>query len=190
MKHFSRWRTQTKTIDKVISEFDGLYKLEKWCNFKRLSCSKAAPFSDVLQNDCSERFHKIHRKTPVLESFYDKSPGLGLQLLTPARVFFCEFCEMFKGTCFIEYLRTTALFFKKRSCSIFWRVRWRYFFAKFTKFSGKSSLSIFMTSCFLGVRITKLTWRIFQYTFQSTFFLNKLFVNVNIIIFAWNWHTV
>ena len=65
-------------------EFDDLYKLEKnlrkECSFRRISCSKAAPFSDVLQNNCSKRFHEIHKKTPVLESFHDKVAGLGLQL--------------------------------------------------------------------------------------------------------------
>ena len=30
------------------------------------------PFADVLQNTCSQKFFKIHQKTPMLESFFNK----------------------------------------------------------------------------------------------------------------------
>ena len=40
------------------------------------------------------KFHIIHRKTRVLE--------------TPAHVFSCEYCKIFKNTYFEEHLRTTA----------------------------------------------------------------------------------
>ena len=43
---------------------------------------------------CSYKFCKIHRKTSVLES--------------PAQVFSCEFCELYKDTFFTEHLWTTA----------------------------------------------------------------------------------
>ena len=33
-------------------------------------------FTDVLQNRCSQKFRNIHRKTPVLESLFDKVAGL------------------------------------------------------------------------------------------------------------------
>ena len=33
------------------------------------------PFTDVLQNRCFEKFRKFHRKTPVLESHYNKVAG-------------------------------------------------------------------------------------------------------------------
>ena len=30
------------------------------------------PFPDVIQNRCSEKFRNIHRKTPVLETLFNK----------------------------------------------------------------------------------------------------------------------
>ena len=52
----------------------------------------------------SQKFHKIHRKTPV--------PGLKacncIKKETLAQVFSCEFCEISKNTFFTEHLRTTA----------------------------------------------------------------------------------
>ena len=33
-------------------------------------------FADVLQNRCSLKFLKFHRKTPVLESLFNKVAGL------------------------------------------------------------------------------------------------------------------
>ena len=33
-------------------------------------------FADILQNRCSEKFHKFQRKTPVLESLFNKVAGL------------------------------------------------------------------------------------------------------------------
>ena len=34
------------------------------------------PFADVLQNRCSLKFHNIYRKSPVLESLFNKVAGL------------------------------------------------------------------------------------------------------------------
>ena len=31
------------------------------------------PFTDVLQNNCFQKFRNIHRKTPVSESLFNKS---------------------------------------------------------------------------------------------------------------------
>ena len=107
------------------------------------------PFVDLLQNRCSWIIHKIHRKTLMLELLFYKhlvlqniSSGCywkflvsGLQLHykieTTAKMFFCEFCKMFKdiisfgrtpqllaficelwvfqNTSFIEHLRKTAI---------------------------------------------------------------------------------
>ena len=36
---------------------------------------KKQPFVHVFQNRCSENFRNIHRKTPVLESRFDKVEG-------------------------------------------------------------------------------------------------------------------
>ena len=52
----------------------------------------------VLQNRCFSKFCKFHRKTPVLESLYDKVALYYKK--TPTQVFTCEICEIFKNTFF------------------------------------------------------------------------------------------
>ena len=57
------------------------------------------PLTDSLQNRCSEKFCKFHRKIPVLESLQ----ALGLQLYskeTPTQLFSCGICKIFKNTFF------------------------------------------------------------------------------------------
>ena len=53
---------------------------------------------------CSYKLHKIHRKTPVPESFLRKSQVWGLQLyyyfFILAQVLSCQFCEMSTNTLF------------------------------------------------------------------------------------------
>ena len=55
---------------------------------------------------------KVHRKTPLLESPFNKVAGFAgsaaLIKNTPTQVFFCEICETFKNTYFVEQLQTTA----------------------------------------------------------------------------------
>ena len=54
---------------------------------------------DVLKN-----FAKFHRKTPVLQSLFDKVVGLQtcnfIKKRLEYRCFFCEICEFFKNTFF------------------------------------------------------------------------------------------
>ena len=47
------------------------------------------PPADVFQNNCSQKFRIIYRKTPVL-----KVNKLDLKE-TPTQVFSCEYCETF-----------------------------------------------------------------------------------------------
>ena len=47
---------------------------------------------------------KFHRKTPVLESLFNKAAGLKA---CSTKVFFCEICENFKSTYYEQHLRTT-----------------------------------------------------------------------------------
>ena len=55
------------------------------------------------------KFHKLHRKRPVLESLFNKVAGLQAYTLeTPTQVFSCETCNYFKNTYFKEHLQTTA----------------------------------------------------------------------------------
>ena len=63
---------------------------------------------------CSEKFHKIHRKTPMSQSlFYNNVAGLrSASLLNKrlAQVFSCEFYKISKNTFFTEHLWTTVCF--------------------------------------------------------------------------------
>ena len=54
---------------------------------------------------CSYKLHKIHRKTPLPESFFNKTAGLRpatllLFFFILAEVLSCEFCEMSTGMLF------------------------------------------------------------------------------------------
>ena len=49
----------------------------------------------------SWKFDKFYRKTPVLESLFNKVAE------TPTQVFSCEICQIFKKTYFEEHLRKT-----------------------------------------------------------------------------------
>ena len=65
---------------------------------------KKQPFVDVLQNRCSQKFRKFHRKTPVLESLFNKAAGLKA----------CNFIKKrLEHRCFpvkfAKFLRTTFL---------------------------------------------------------------------------------
>ena len=60
-----------------------------------------------------KKFRKIHRKTPVPESF-NKVAGLSpescifIREETLTQVFSCEFCEIFKNSFLTEHLQVTA----------------------------------------------------------------------------------
>ena len=51
---------------------------------------------------------QIHRKTPVLESLFNKVTGLKDCILikkeTPTAVFYCEYCKIFRNSFFIEHI--------------------------------------------------------------------------------------
>ena len=54
-----------------------------------------------------KKFCKIHRKTPVPETLFNKVAGF-IKKESLAQVFSCEFCEISKNTFFTEHLRTTT----------------------------------------------------------------------------------
>ena len=67
-----------------FSIFPGLKGLIDLCvrmfSYKAINLNiQKQPFADVLQNRCSCKFRIIHRKTPVLESLFDKVAGLCLK---------------------------------------------------------------------------------------------------------------
>ena len=57
-------------------------------------------------------FWKIHWKISVLESLFNEVSGFEtcncIKKVTPAKIFFCEFCEAFKNIYFLEYLQKAA----------------------------------------------------------------------------------
>ena len=59
-----------------------------------------------------KKFCKFHRKTPMLESLFNKIPGLQacnfIKKRPPTQAFSCRIYDFFKNTYFEEYLRTTA----------------------------------------------------------------------------------
>ena len=68
---------------------------------------------------CSEKFCKIHKKTPVSESPYWKKDSD-----TGAFLFFCEFGEIFKNNLFTEHLRKTASVFYWRKKNMLFTLGW------------------------------------------------------------------
>ena len=61
----------------------------------------------VLQKRFSQKFYKIHRKTPVPESQRPQVCNF-IKKETLAQVFSCEFCEISSSTIFTEHPRPTA----------------------------------------------------------------------------------
>ena len=63
---------------------------------------KEAASRGVLQKRCSYKFRKIHRKTPVPESLFNKVADLRPETLlkkeTLAQLFSCEFCKISNNT--------------------------------------------------------------------------------------------
>ena len=73
---------------------------------------------------CSvEKCHNIHRKTPALESLFNRVAGAGLKTCNCIKRdfnkgFFCEYCENFKSTYFQENLQITASAVPTSYCKI------------------------------------------------------------------------
>ena len=80
--------------------------VEKWQS--EVAWNLAAPtYVEVLQNSCSYKFQKNHRKTPVKESLFKRSCNF-IRKETPTQVFSFEFWKILKDTCFAECLQITA----------------------------------------------------------------------------------
>ena len=65
-------------------------------------------FADVLQSVLKNFSNFTGKKTPFLESLFNKVAGLKACIFnnkeTPTQVFSCEYCEIFKNSFFIEHL--------------------------------------------------------------------------------------
>ena len=69
-------------------------------------------FVDVLQKRCSERIHKIYRKTPVLGSLFIKTQPLSYNFIkrdSSTRVSF-EFCKSLRTLFLTEHLQTVVYY--------------------------------------------------------------------------------
>ena len=67
-------------------------------NFEDLFLRRTTPkYVDILQNRFSLKFCNGHRKTPVLESLFNKKD-------TPTQVFSCEYSKIYKSNFYIEHL--------------------------------------------------------------------------------------
>ena len=71
-----------------------LFAIVFWGETNRSSLSRMFFKLDVLKNFC-----KFHRKTPVLETLFNKVAGLKE---TSTQVFSCENCKIFKNTFFLR----------------------------------------------------------------------------------------
>ena len=80
---------------------------------KHLFVQKQLP-RDVVWKMCSLKFHKVHRKTPGLDSLFlikfQASTCKFIKKEVFPQVFFWEFCEILKSTSFIEQLWWLLLF--------------------------------------------------------------------------------
>ena len=65
---------------------------------------KKQPPEEFCKKRCSQKFRKIHRKTPAPESFSFNF----IKKETQTQVFSCEFCKIPQNTFFVEHLRTTG----------------------------------------------------------------------------------
>ena len=106
-------RVYTLTIFDKFSDASGPLKLFAWnlghiyfvfcgCLFKKL---QKQSFADVLRNKCPWKFCKFLWKTPLLESFFNKVPGLK-RLQQPVK--FAKFSNTFfllntSGGCFRKF---------------------------------------------------------------------------------------
>ena len=73
------------------------------------SSVKKPPPEVFYKNRCSENFSNIHKETPMWGSWESwPQDCYFIKKETSTQVFPSEFCEIFKSTYFVEYLRTTA----------------------------------------------------------------------------------
>ena len=92
-----------KVVLKNFAKFTGKHLCQSLFFNKVADLRPATPPSDCfcLWKRFSEKFYKIHRKTPVPPYNFIKSETL-------SQVFSRAFCEIFKVTFFTEHLRATA----------------------------------------------------------------------------------
>ena len=98
-----------------------LYNYLAVCKSEKTIClHQKQPPEVFFKKRCSSKFHKIHSKTPVPESFSIKLqawlPATLLKKETLAQVFSCEFCEIFKNTFFYRIPPVAASIIHQITC--------------------------------------------------------------------------
>ena len=79
------------------------------CIFMQVIGNAKQSFADFLQNRCSEKFRKFHRKTPILESLLNK---VGLKAWNFIK-------KRLQHRCFLKFLKTP--FLQNTSGGCFWK---------------------------------------------------------------------
>ena len=93
--------TRVKTLDDSIKAFTTHWERQKVTHVKILIRAREAAV-----RRCSSKFHKIHRKTPVLESLFNKVVGLKA----------CNFIKnRLQHGCFVKFanLLRTSFFYRR-----------------------------------------------------------------------------
>ena len=101
--------------DENIGRFSNLHQ----CTFKfcKSQDGQKQSFAYSLQNRCSQKFRKFHKKTSMLESPFNKVAGLKacnfIKIRLQHKSFLVSFSKFLKATFFTEHLRWLLL---KRVC--------------------------------------------------------------------------
>ena len=76
-------------------------------------------FADILQNLCSSKVCRSHRKHLCLRFCFNKvgdlHAGTSLRKRDSGKEFSCEFCKIFKETYFVEHLQATSGFWRSNN---------------------------------------------------------------------------
>ena len=85
----TKFQTKNRTFfllkcifDKALHTSFILQRCGKTSSHQRCSQSLQNIFSNVLQNSCFQKIFKIHRKTPVFESLFDKVTSIKREPIT------------------------------------------------------------------------------------------------------------
>ena len=105
---------EKETIKSIMKRqvFSSSWVLEcfLFCFFVKMSTSYVAWYViySCRKTWCSSKFCNIHRKTPVLESLFNKVSGLKacifIEKYTPTQLFSYEYYKIFKNNFFMEHL--------------------------------------------------------------------------------------
>ena len=119
-------KKSTEENGEIPIHLDG--KLQNLISRKSGSPFQKQPFADVLQCRCSEKWRNIRRKTPALESLFNKVPVLQacnfIKMKLQQRCFPANIAKFLRTAFFIEHFRYLLLPFMTTFRNYYWRGRW------------------------------------------------------------------